>query len=78
MGKKTGLRHSNKRHTIRLLTEKLKFWDNLINLHEAWFPWTKIICHINFDNEFAFTHSKDYSYYLARLSKSDNETSPQN
>ena len=27
---------------------------------------TKIICHRNFDNEFALTHSKDYLYYLAR------------
>ena len=41
----------------------------------------KIICHRNFGNEFAFTHSKDYLYYLARSSLSqifDNETSPQN
>ena len=42
---------------------------------------TKIICHRNFGNEFAFTHCKYYLYYLARspLSQiSDNETSPQN
>ena len=29
---------------------------------------TKIICHRKFGNEFAFTHSKDYLYYLARSS----------
>ena len=42
---------------------------------------TKIICHRNFDNEFAFKQSKDYLYYLARSSLSqifDNETLPQN
>ena len=44
------------------------------------FSLTKIICHRNFRNEFAFTHSKDYLYYLARSPLSqifDNETSPQ-
>ena len=42
---------------------------------------TKILYHRNFGNEFAFTHSKDYLYYLARSPLSqifDNETSPQN
>ena len=42
---------------------------------------TKIVCQRNFNNEFAFTHSKDYIYYLARSPLSqifDNETSPQN
>ena len=29
------------------------------------FSLMKIICHRNFGNEFAFTHSKDYLYYLA-------------
>ena len=45
------------------------------------FSLTKIICHINFGNEFAFTHNKDYLYHLARSPLSqifDNETSPQN
>ena len=40
-----------------------------------------IICHRNFGNEFAFTHSKDYLYYLACSPLShvfDNDTSPQN
>ena len=42
---------------------------------------TKIICHRNFGNEFAFTHSKHYLYYLARSPLSqiiDNETLQQN
>ena len=42
---------------------------------------TKIVCHRNFGNEFAFTPRKDKLYYLARLSLSqifDYETSPQN
>ena len=42
---------------------------------------TKILCHRNFGNEFVFTNSKDYLYYLARPPLSqifDNETSPQN
>ena len=45
------------------------------------FSLTKIICHRNFDNEFAFTHSKDYLYYLARSPLSQifyNETLPKN
>ena len=45
------------------------------------FSLTKIICHRNFDNEFAFTHSKDYLYYLALSPLSqifDNGTSPKN
>ena len=44
---------------------------------------TKILCHRNFGNEFVFTHSKDYLYYiLSSLTFVtvifDNETSPQN
>ena len=42
---------------------------------------TEIICHRNFGNEFAFTHSKDLYLYTALLKASltfDNETSPQN
>ena len=42
---------------------------------------TKIIRHRKFDNEFAYTHSKDYLYYLARSTLPqifDNEISPQN
>ena len=45
------------------------------------FSLTKIICHRNFVNDFAFTHNKDYLYFIARSSLSqifDNETSPQN
>ena len=45
------------------------------------FSLTNIICHRNFGNEFAFTHTKDYLYYLARSPFSqifDNETLPQN
>ena len=41
---------------------------------------TKIICHRNFGNEFGFTHSKHYLYYLARSPLSqifNKETSPQ-
>ena len=42
---------------------------------------SKILCHRNCGNEFLFTHSNDYLYYLARSPLSqifDNETSPQN
>ena len=42
---------------------------------------TKILCHGNIGNEFVFTNSKDFLYYLARLPLSqifDNEISPQN
>ena len=45
------------------------------------FSLTKIICHRNFGNEFALTHSKDYLYYLAPSPLSqifDNNNSPQN
>ena len=45
------------------------------------FSLTKIICHRNFGNEFAFTHNNDYLYYFARSTLSqifDNETLPQN
>ena len=46
------------------------------------FSLMKIICHRNFGNEFAFTHSKYYLYYfVARSPLSqifDNETLPKN
>ena len=45
------------------------------------FSLTKIICHRNIVNEFAFKHSKDYLYYLARSPLSqifDNETTELN
>ena len=49
-------------------------WVIILEVIKAWFPrtmfLTKIICHRNFGNEFAFTHSKDYLYCLANLSLS--------
>ena len=41
------------------------FFSISLNLMDN-FSLTNIICHRNFRNEFAFTHTKDYLYYLAR------------
>ena len=77
--------HSNTQELFHFVTKVLpvKFSNCLVSTDT--FSLTKIICHRNFGNEFAFTHSKDcmymYLYYLARSPLSqifDNETSPQN
>ena len=65
--------HSSKSSSKKVVSNSLVSKDN--------FSLTKIICHRNFGNEFAFTRSKDYLYYLAGSPLSqifDDETLPQN
>ena len=48
----------------RLLPDNVRRKNSLVSTDN--FSLTRIICHRNFGNEFAFTHSKGYLYYLAR------------